>query len=378
MHILFVCDEYPPASYGGIGVFVRMLAEALARRGIPVTVVGQYDGLSTDQMEESVGVRVYRLRKSSLPKIGILANRLSLYRWIERFVREHKVDVVEYPDFQSDLWRRHSIPTVLRLHGSALFYAMHGCSQTTAMQAFLERHAVGVAVHIVGVSRYVLDFTLTHIREVPRAATRVLYNFVDTALFNPDSAGSESNVILFFGTLVSKKGVLGLARAANVFLRELAEAELHFIGRDGLDGSQACSGQILELLDPEVRSRVKLREALPHACLPREIRAARFCVLPSHMESFGLAIAEAMACGKAVISSDRGPLPEIIRHGHDGILVNPDDTNDLARRVIELYRNEGERRRLGMNALATVRERFAMKEQVDANLRFYREIAGRT
>ena len=59
---------------------------------------------------------------------------------------------------------------------------------------------------------------------------------------------------------------------------------------------------------------------------------SKLCVFPSHLESFGLVVAEAMSQGAIVLYSDQGPAKEIINDGEDGFLVKPNKINALSKK----------------------------------------------
>jgi phosphatidyl-myo-inositol dimannoside synthase len=69
-------------------------------------------------------------------------------------------------------------------------------------------------------------------------------------------------------------------------------------------------------------------------------------VMPSRQEGFGIVFAEAMAAGKPVIAGDRGGAPEVVRDGVTGFLVDPDDLDTLARRLIQILRDETLRKKM--------------------------------
>jgi len=84
-------------------------------------------------------------------------------------------------------------------------------------------------------------------------------------------------------------------------------------------------------------------------------------VLPSRSEPFGIAIIEAMACEKPVISTKVGGIPEIIEHGRNGILIEPDDPKALTEALIMLIKDPELRFRLARNGYATVHKQFSSR-----------------
>ncbi len=81
-------------------------------------------------------------------------------------------------------------------------------------------------------------------------------------------------------------------------------------------------------------------------------------VMPSRQEGFGVVFLEAMALGKPVIAGDRGGAPEIVRDGLSGFLINPDDPDELAQRLVQLLQDEGLRKRMGDSGRQHVEESY--------------------
>ncbi len=81
--------------------------------------------------------------------------------------------------------------------------------------------------------------------------------------------------------------------------------------------------------------------------LPYYYSAADVVVLPSHYESFGLVVLEAMACGRPVVASHVGGLLSLVRHGETGFLVPPQDPDALAGYLCLLLEDERLRERMG-------------------------------
>jgi glycosyltransferase involved in cell wall biosynthesis len=88
------------------------------------------------------------------------------------------------------------------------------------------------------------------------------------------------------------------------------------------------------------------------------LKGCTLFVLPSKSEPFGIVIIEAMACRKPVVASRVGGIPEIIEHGKNGIMVDPDDPLDLAGAIEALLNDPDLRESLGANGQLTVHERF--------------------
>ncbi|MEX2393810.1 MAG: glycosyltransferase, partial [Actinomycetota bacterium] len=84
--ICFVCNEYPPAPHGGIGVATRQLAHGLLAEGNEVRVVGVYPAQTEPlRMEDDGGVTVFRLSEPRVPfGVGTLA-RMKVFRLVRRW-----------------------------------------------------------------------------------------------------------------------------------------------------------------------------------------------------------------------------------------------------------------------------------------------------
>lgn len=90
-------------------------------------------------------------------------------------------------------------------------------------------------------------------------------------------------------------------------------------------------------------------------------------------EPFGLAIAEAMACGRAVISSESGGAAEIVRRGVNAEVHRPGDAESLAAAVEKLARDPGLRLRLGQAGRETAEKQFGRRRMADEMIAVYRE-----
>jgi glycosyltransferase involved in cell wall biosynthesis len=87
-------------------------------------------------------------------------------------------------------------------------------------------------------------------------------------------------------------------------------------------------------------------------------RHCEFFVLPSRSEPFGIVLLEAMTFGKAIIATRVGGIPEFINHGHNGLLVAPNDSDGLAKQIRRMISDPELRWEIGRNGLTTVEEKY--------------------
>jgi glycosyltransferase involved in cell wall biosynthesis len=140
--------------------------------------------------------------------------------------------------------------------------------------------------------------------------------------------------ILFVGTLEPRKNIPTLLAAYRILLDQCStDAPLVLVGRRGWLADDIFAA--LNALCLEDRVRI-LEDVVGQDRLVQLYNGAAVLVIPSFYEGFGLPALEAMACETPVIAADRGSLPEIVADA--GLLVNPEDADELAgaiRRLLE-------------------------------------------
>ncbi len=109
-----------------------------------------------------------------------------------------------------------------------------------------------------------------------------------------------------------------------------------------------------------------------------KLSIADIMLLPSELESFGLAALEAMACEVVPISTRAGGLPEVIDHGTSGYLADVGDVETMSRYAIELLSDETRLKDMGKRARAIAMERFCATKIVKQYEDFYRRVLERS
>jgi N-acetyl-alpha-D-glucosaminyl L-malate synthase BshA len=105
---------------------------------------------------------------------------------------------------------------------------------------------------------------------------------------------------------------------------------------------------------------------------------ADILLMPSELESFGLAALEGMACEVVPIATRTGGVPEVIEHGVSGYLADVGDVDTMARYAIELLNDESRLRTMGKAARAAAQAGFCSSKIVPQYEDFYRRVVERS
>ena len=107
-------------------------------------------------------------------------------------------------------------------------------------------------------------------------------------------------------------------------------------------------------------------------------KAFDFFVMSSVTEGLGTSILDAMACGKAVVATTAGGIPEVVVDGITGLLVPPRDDHALADAIVTLLRDPDRRQRMGEAGLTRVIEHFSAERMVRETLGVYESVMDET
>jgi glycosyltransferase involved in cell wall biosynthesis len=214
---------------------------------------------------------------------------------------------------------------------------------------------------LVAVSNFVRG--MLHGRGIKDKYIDTVYNgtdFVDFAPSEPETVldefaiPRERRIVGLVGRVAKEKGHLLMVRAMKPILSEHPNTHFIFVGRvekefePEFDDALATEG---------VRERLTMTGNRHD--VPRLIDSFAFSTMPSSIETFGIAAIEAMARGKAVVASRVGGLPEVVRHGQTGLLIDL-RPEGLAEAVTYLLSNAGESERMGATGRRLVEEKFTV------------------
>lgn len=380
MRILFLCDEYPPASHGGLGTFVQGMSRHLSSDGHTVVVVGAYKGISKASVELDGKVAVHRLPVAGGPgRLGFLRGRLAFAEAVQSLVNRLKIDIVE--GFESGGWLlflRLPCPLVVRLHNPRVLADRVESARRGLLLSLSERLALRRASKVIAVSKFLASRASRAYRGsgLQEDRIRVIANGVDFSSFKQqDWRPTAAGRIVFAGTIKPQKGVRTLLKAFSEVSTSNTDAHLLIAGKDTQPGGTSYMKSLIQelALPQNTLSRIEWLGHVPVEKLGELYASSEVCVFPSLFESFGLVAVEAMACGRPVLFSQRCAGPEIIDHGRTGFLVDPENSIEIAERVLFLLRNRPAAEAMGAAAAVAARERFSIATCAQLSLALYSE-----
>lgn len=356
-------------SLGGGERHLIDLAQGLAAHGHEVYLATRPE---SPLIEELKGIP--RERVTALP----LRNSLDApsARALARFVRQHEIQIVhahmarDYPlaayavrknDHSRLIITRHVLFPLNRLHRATFSTASRAIAVSEAVASQLREDKVTTEDKITVVLNGIDTARFAQARET----------FNREKFLKKWSLPDDSFLVGTVGELTPLKGQSEFLKAAAQVVQEYPKA--HFIVAGTDNSAEQTNGAVLQ----ELISRLKLTDHVMVVPWIPDI-GQLYCALDvfvsaSHTESFGLAIAEAMASGSAVVATGTAGAREIIRPGETGLLVPVGDADELADTIIGLLGDSGRRARMGAAAQQSVAQRFGMEQMISATEKIYQE-----
>jgi glycogen synthase len=381
MKALLLTREYPPHIYGGAGVVVDQLSQALRRRmAVEVRCFGE-----RAPGADGVVVRGYapwsRLKADGgeprwAPALETLSIGLAMAR------DPVDADVAHAHTWYADmagLWIRtlYRIPLVVTLHSMEPLrpWKADQLGSGYLLSSWIEKTAVEAADRVIAVSATMRDDILAHFDADP-ARVIVIHNGIDPERFRKtpardhvDRLGVKPPYVLFVGRVTDQKGIFHLLEAAASL-----PAGVQLV----LCASAPDTPEIEERLRRAVAGRpgvLWVNEMVPHEVVVQLYsHAAVFCC-PSVYEPFGLINLEAMACEAPVVASAVGGILEVVVDGETGLLVPPAQPAALAAALRRVLDDPALARRMGAAGRRRVEAHFSWASVAERTERVYADAA---
>jgi glycosyltransferase involved in cell wall biosynthesis len=386
MKIAFLTPEYPhpkTGSSGGIGTSIRNLAIGLLAEGCSVRV------LVYGQKEEAVfddnGIIIQQIRNVKFKGLSWFLTRKKLERIINQLYTNKEIDLVEAPDWTgiTSFVQPKKCPVVIRLNGSDTYFCHLDHRPVKWKNKFHERRALQKADALLSVSQFTADLT-NEVFGLHKEFT-IIPNSIDVDLFdsNDNSNGNINdndngkNVILYFGSLIRKKGLLELPFIFNEVVNRNPKVRLILIGKDVSDvitGNPSTWQMMQSQFTAEALRNTRYLGSVPYQEIKEHVKAASLCVFPTFAEALPVSWIEAMALQKPIVASNIGWANEVLADGIEGFLVHPKDHKKYAERILELLANPKLQEDFGIAARKKVVATFSMEIVAQQSVLFYKTL----
>ncbi|NDJ61468.1 MAG: glycosyltransferase family 4 protein [Chloroflexi bacterium] len=379
MKICLLSDKYPPER-GGLAVSAQRLARGLHGAGHHVTVCVMSAKLPPGQTKRVNydGVTVYRVGKHDRDDDTLSAwfdAICALHRRLGGFDIIHAYYAVNAGFVGVYAGRYLHTPTIVSVRGNDLERGVFYPAKTGGVL-----WALANADAVTTVTR---DLSRKAAALAPGQCIETIFNSVDTETFKPgrvdpritaDLNADGIPLIGFVGEARAKKGFAPLLAAFARVAERRPGARLLLVGGMRPDCEPILSA--FRTRYPEVEVWDVLH--LPHEDLPYIYNLLDVLVIPSLHDGMPNALLEGMASGCAVVASDAGGIPDVMRHERTGILVAPGAIEELAAAILDLLDHPERRRKLGGAARAHMLAHFAPSREIDANVALYNRLTGRS
>jgi glycosyltransferase involved in cell wall biosynthesis/GT2 family glycosyltransferase len=369
LRIAFVSQQYPPGVVGGIGVWTRNAARALAACGHEVSVITSAQGRPSVGFED--GVWVHKIApvhapdraRPPLPDLpcAVRDHAYAVHDAVAKLQAERGLDLVSWPIWDLEglaVQSAGQVPTMLSLHTTYALaapfkpdwrdraYRREHVDKIIAAETAILAKAPAV---LANSAQVLVDLEAASGVDLSRPGVFTIPHGLRDRAGAPSMREAGRVRLLFVGRLEPRKGVDVLLDALSQILPEQPDVEARLLGEAVAD---RCG---VTLPDAFARrhaaapwlNRISFEGAVSPERLDQAYGDCDIFVAPSRYESFGLVFVEAMMFAKPCVGARAGGVPEIVVEGETGLLVAPGDAFALADALTQLIADPALRQRLG-------------------------------
>lgn len=374
MTIGFLTPEFPhnaTGTSGGIGSSILNLAKGLYQIGhtVKIFVYGQ----NNDEVVVEPEFTIYKIKNPKLKGFTRFLTQRKIQKHINTLYKNKELDVLEVPDWTGFMsFFKPKCPMVVKLHGSDAYFCHLDKRPVKFLNKFHEKRNLKNADKVIAVS----DFVGRETQKIfdLNFSYSVVGNAVDTQMFQPKLVENDAPIILYFGTLIRKKGIFEIPHIFNKVVEQIPHAQLWLVGKDSFD-IQTKSNSSWQLAKPmftqQALKQVTYFGALPYQKMQEKIQESSVCIFPSYAEALPVSWLEAMAVQKPVVASNIGWATEIITPNIDGFVAYPNEYEVFAQHIIKLLQNKTVAQDMAKNARKKVIQNFDLQVIAKKNAEIY-------
>ena len=372
---------YP--TYGGSGVVATELGLELAQRGHEIHFISYAQPIRLSQT--SPNIHYHEVEVSRYPLFEYPPYDLALATSMAEVAELYELDLlhVHYaiPHSVSALLARQMLASGKKQRKLPFVTTLHGTDITLVGQdrSYLPitRFSIEQSDGVTAISNYLRERT---VREFDvKNNIEVIYNFVncdvycrckDLAAQRAEYAANGERILIHVSNFRPVKRIKDVIEIFDRVRKEIP-AKLLLLG-DGPDRSPAEWLAVQKGIHEDVIFLGKREQVY------EKLAIADVLLLPSELESFGLAALEAMASEVVPIATNVGGIPEVIEHGKSGFLANVGDIDTMSRYAVDILHDESRLRKLGKECRDAARARFCTSKIIPQYEEFYRRVLERS
>lgn len=354
--ILMLCDS---PYVGGVSSHVLSVLEAFGDDARFEFVLATFPGRRTDEFlldrAKQLGISAHTFPMAwtfDLRVIGAVRN----------FIEENEIDLIHLHDYRAALICRFAAPntpTVNTCHGILVAPTLR-----LRLWQWAKLRAMRTHKRTIACSNFVRNWLIK--KGLAPETIQTVYNTSSPVNSGRSEVPLRANIdpnatiVLYVGRLVRGKGIEVLLDA----LATVQEIAAVIVGDGPLRSYLEMKAKMHE---GDVYFAGRVTDPGPYYA------RADVVVLPSRMEAFPITLVEAAAHGKPVIATNVGGVPEVVRHGETGLLVEFGNVAEL-KHALEHMRDPEERRKMGEAARRAWETRFSPAHLVEAIAKTYQEV----
>jgi glycosyltransferase involved in cell wall biosynthesis len=166
--------------------------------------------------------------------------------------------------------------------------------------------------------------------------------------------------VAFMGVLSKEKGIFEFLQACDVLKNRNVSMKIMIWG-DGILRDEVRR----YISDNNLSNLVQLNNFVDPRNVPKLLNRIKLIVIPSYSEGLPNILLEAMACGAPVLATPVGGIPDVIKEGKTGFLLNSNNPGHIAKRIVELLNEPELLERVSINAYNYVRENFSYEKTLE-------------
>jgi len=396
MKIVLLTREYPPdTSWGGVATYYYSLATALVRRGHEVYVICQAVTEPGESVKE--GVFVHRVGTNHKRYSAIARIDYSFHAWqkLKKIIKERNIQIVDTvcwgaEGFLYSLFK--SVPLIVRADVSASdilqtkTYSTRNELVSLKVLSRLENFSIKKASKVIACSKVMYDRMVEDLHIAPQKAA-IVHHAIDTDLYRFTKSDvrhrlgipDDQKIVLAAGRLEARKGILILCKAIPEIVESVPEIRFILVGQDtntAPGGGSMKSYVIEEAKSHDFIDNLMFVDPLPQDELVKLYSACDVFVFASLYESFGLVVAEAMACSRLVVATSVGIIPELANYNCKGLSVVPVGySHRLAEAAIKFLKLSSEAtQKLGNDNQKLIKPRLSIRKWIDSTIALYEDV----